>query len=260
MRQNSLAKAVVCTALLTAVLVSCKKNSEDQPKPDLPAQTKQIEVNLNTGYMPAAKVDSALAIWEVGTYTQTIRLSKDGEKLTGKLAEITREGTGTLTVQLFTQTKIGQIPLQWEKQLPYTLSRTAPVSFTAPTAINDKSWNPRAICESTMHMASFTAIIALRPQDAYFELKGVEPAISKRIEVVRSFFTNDTATLVASRGWIGKTNDLDAGGNLIDRHHFRSLPEQLENRQWQKMKVRASFYANLNPHQIIEAEFVHDPL
>lgn len=55
---------------LLIIVSSCKKDRVDAPV----LQDAQLQVSLNENYMPATKVDSALAIWEVAGKTQTITL------------------------------------------------------------------------------------------------------------------------------------------------------------------------------------------
>jgi hypothetical protein len=245
-----------CFIASAVVLWSCKKDTIPAPNP----AWAQLEVVLNETYMPAAKIDSAVAIWEVNGSAQTVKLQVAGNKLTASLAQLSKAGAGTLAVQLYTQTKAYNQSLQWEKRFAYTLNRTTPVQLAAPVSIKDPSWNPRLIARSDIYMAHFTAIIALRPEDAYFELKDVAPGIAQRIEVVRSFYQNDRNTLVASRGWVGDASKLDGKGNLTDRNHFSNLAEQIDGRAWNKYLVRASFFSQLEPHQIVQFDIFEDKL
>lgn len=246
---------ITCLILSLAVFTaSCKKDPIQQPGQPAAA----FEVMLNEGYMAAAKVDSAVALWDVNGLTQVIKLQVAGNKLTASLDSFKKSGAGMLAVQLYTQTKVDDIPLQWENRFAYTLKRSTPVNIAAPVSISDPSWNPRLIYVSTIYNAEFVAVIALRPEDPYFELKGVVPQIAKRIEVRRSYYQNDTSTLVASKNWIGQAGDLDNGGNRVDRVHFQNLAGEIGGRAWNKIKVSASFYAKLEPAEIYEAETVHN--
>jgi hypothetical protein len=242
--------------LLTVLFPSCKKESiGDSDQSDI-----QLEISLNQDYLPIAKVDSAILLWEANGMRETLKLQENGNKLKASLKDIQNDGPGILALQLFTQTKVDGKPLQWEKRFPYTLKRSIPVKLQAPVDFKDDSWSPRVICKSEINGAGFTAIIALRPEDSYFELKGVDLAISDRIEIVRSFYHNDTTNLVASRGWIGTAANLDNKGNLLDRDHFRNLEEQIDGRVWNKYKIRASFYNIIpnHPHENYEFEFEQD--
>lgn len=239
--------------------VSCKKETVTANDGSLHGTPDaQLRVALNGTYLPPAKIDSAVAIWEVAGTAQTVPLRPGGNLLTTALTNFVNSGSGTLTVQLFTQSMVSDKPLQWEQRFAYTLNRKAAVQLAAPVGLNDASWNPRAISHSQMANANATLIIALRPEDAYFELKDVAPDVAKRIEIVRSFYLNDTTALIASRGWIGQADNLNSNGGLVNRDHFAALPVQIAGRAWSKYKIRASFYAALNPDRIYETEFVND--
>lgn len=245
---------------VVVLFTACSKDPITEPKPELPGQedVKELTVSLNNNYLPAAKLDSAVAIWEVNGTIQKVKLELKNNKLSTSLANFKNNGTGKLAIQLFTQTKLDQIPLQWENRFNYTLKRAEALQLAAPADIKDPSWSPRLIYHSEIHEANFLALIAVRPADTYFELRGVEPRIAKRIEVVRSFFNSDTTNLVTSRGWIGKADNLDANGSLINREHFGALEEQIDGRPWNILKVRATFYASTTPEEVYEAETEHD--
>ena len=235
---------------ITLLFASCEKHPVIQPI----EKSGQLEVALNETYMPMAKIDSAIAFWQVDGKTQIIKLTPSGNKLTTSLDSFTQPGTGMLAVQLFTQTKLNDMPLQWEQRFTYSLNRGSDVRLAGPANIKDPLWNPRLIQISTIYQAEFTVITAIRPEDAYFELKGIAPAVANRIEIVRSFFENDTTRLVAKQEWIGAANNLDNAGNLVNREHFKNLAEQINGKMWGKSKIRASIYKQLNPNEIYEAE------
>lgn len=247
-------KTFTLLVLLVTAFAACRK---EPLKPEPVTTDAPLEIALNETYMPAAKIDSALAVWETAGTTQTVALQRSGNKLSTRLSNF-KSGNGTLTVQLFTQTTVAGKPLQWEKRFVHTLSSSSPLLLAAPTSFADAAWNPRMISRNDIAGASATVIIGLRPGDAYFELKNVTAALSKRIVLERSFYLNDTANLVAAKTWVGDAADLDAGGNLVDRHHFETLEAQLGAGQWNKYLIKAQFYAQLSPNYIYETEFILD--
>ena len=256
MKQMS-TKMIGLIASTIILFTACSKDPVIQPERPEQEEMKDLVIHLNN-YLPTAKLDSAIAIWEVAGTTQKVKLQVKNNKLFTSLASFDYKGTGKLAVQLFTQIHMDQIPLQWENGFTYTLNPTVALELAAPTDIKDPSWSPRLVYNSEIHDANFLALIAIRPEDTYFELRGVEPRIAKRIEIVRSFFNNDTTTLVASRGWIGQAKDLDEKGNVVNRDHFSALVEQIDGRPWNILKVRATFFAQLNPGEAYEAETEHN--
>jgi hypothetical protein len=262
--KQSFLKITCLVALAVLFLSSCSKNPVGEPKPvpEDPKSVKELRVALNDSYLPLAKVDSALAIWTVNGTTQSVKLEvADGVLKTG-LARFTQRGSGTLTVQLFTQLKVGDQPLQWEYRTVHTLDYSQTVLLAAPTRITDPRWNPRVIFHYNNFMGSkFTALVALRPNDAYFELKGVEPVYAKKIEIRRSFHDKASGQLVFSRGWVcEQASCLDQTWSVVDRQHFLILDEQLDGRSWDQFRVEAYFHLNSTPASTYGFALVQDKL
>jgi hypothetical protein len=247
---------------LALAFSSCKKDHDvyghGSPGGNPVPESQYLQVPLNA-YLPASKIDSALAIWEVNGVTQIVKMPLVENQFRLSLGTLRNNGFGVLTVQLFSQEKIDGKPLQWEHRVPYTLNKKQAVTFAAPENINDASWKPRVIFHYDNSMGSrFSAIIALRTDDPYFELKGVEPAYAKRIEIVRSFHQKETGVMAFSRGWVGQVTNLDNKGNLVDRLHFSNLREQLSEEEWNEYRIRASFFLNSNPSHSYEFGIVQD--
>ena len=252
---------------LTIAISSCEKdkgphggrpanggNSGGQPG----STAKYVQVSLNN-YLPAAKVDSAIVIWEAHGVTQTVKMTLANNQYRVPLSSLNNNGNGVLTIQIFSQLKEDGKPLQWEHRIAYLMDRTKDVSVAAPADFNDPSWHPRAVFQYDNSMGSrFSALVALRPEDSYFELKGVEPVYAKRIEIVRSFHQKETGTVAFSRGWVGSYTNLDNKGNLVDRLHFSNLREQIIDKDWNQYRIRASFHLNSNPAMTYQFTLVQD--
>lgn len=263
MKQLSIKTA--CFIALAAVLfASCSKEAVSAPGqgPEPPQATQELRVSLNEAYLPLAKVDSALMIWEAYGASQVVKLQAAGGVLKTSLAHFNNQGTGTLTIQLFTQVKMEGQPLQWEHRAAYTLDHRQPVQLAAPASIADPQWQPRVVFNYDNFMGSrFKAIVGLRPHDPYFELKGVEPYFAQKIEIKRSFHDKGSGQLVFSRGWVcEQASCLDAKGNLVNREHFRNLDEQLEGRQWDEFRVEAYFHLNSSPASVMGFALALDKL
>lgn len=267
MKQLSL--STYCFMALAAFLfASCSKDPVSKPgtKPapgEQQPSVKELRLALNDAYLPLAKVDSAVAIWAVNGTTKTVKLQVADGVLKTSLAQFTNPGSGTLTVQLFTQLTVDGQPLQWEYRTGYTLDYTTSVLLTAPTGISDPQWKPRVIFRYDNSMGSkFSAVIALRPNDPYFELKGVEPIYAKKIEIRRSFHDKATGQIVFSRGWVcEQAGCLDqTTWSVVDRSHFLNLAEQLDGRQWDQLRVEAYFHLNSTPASAIGFAMAQDKL
>lgn len=259
-----------CLMLLVMTLISsCSKDPVREPAPvprpvpPFPQVVKELRVTLNESFLPGAKVDSAVATWEVNGTRQSVKLQAENGVLKTSLARFTNGGTGALTVQLFTQVKLDGQPLQWEHRAPYTLDHSKPVTLAAPTSIADREWSPRVIFHYDNALGSrFSAIIGIRPNDPYFELKGVEPVYARRIEIKRSFHDKATGQLVFSRGWVCEQASClnQTTWSMVDRYHFLNLEEQLEGRQWDQFRIEAYFHLNSTPASAIGFALVQDKL
>lgn len=256
-------KTLAIPVLLIAALAACRKDPTavtptPTPVPDPVATGANLEISLNDTYLPASKIDSALAVWETAGTIETVALQWSGNKLVTRSSNFKKAGNGMLTVQLFTQTTVDGKPLQWERRFAHTLTFSTPLLLVAPTSFTDAAWQPRMVCRSQIDGAGATTIFGLRPDDAYFELKGVDPYIAKRIVVERSFHLNGLTDTVVVKTWVGDKANLDAGGNLLNRTYFASLLTQLGNRPWNKYVVKAQYYAQINPARVFESEFILD--
>ena len=256
------------TCLLLGIVIAFSSCKKDHDHHNLPGDggggsqpgpiARNLQLTLNN-YLSSTKIDSALAIWEVNGVNQTVKMALVNDRYQMPLASFNNNGSGILTIQLFSQLKVEGKPLQWERRQAYTLDRTKEVAWAGPVDVNDPLWYPRAIFHYDNSMGSrFSALVALRPEDAYLELKGVEPAYAKRIEVVRSFHSKETGDVVFSRGWVGQHTNLDSKGNLVDRQHFLNLREQLGERVWNQYRIRASFHLNSTPAMTYEFNLVQD--
>jgi hypothetical protein len=264
MKQLSI-KASCFLLLILAVVSSCSKDPVGKPQPGSGQQqsAKELRLALNESYLPLSKVDSAVAIWTTNGTTQSVRLQAGDGVLKTSLANFTYQGTGTLTVQLFTQLKVDGQPLQWEYSAYYQLYRNDAVLLTGPANITDPEWKPRVIFNYDNFMGSrFRAFIALRPDDPYFQLKGVEPVYAKKIEIKRSFHDKASGQLIFSRGWVcEQARCLDqTTWSMVDRSHFLNLDEQLAGRQWNQFRVEAYFHLNSTPASVIGFALVGDKI
>ncbi|MCW3106046.1 MAG: hypothetical protein JWQ09_552, partial [Segetibacter sp.] len=175
-------KIISALALSVTLFNSCKK--DHQGTGQLPiVKEERIAVKLNSTYVPAAKIDSAIAIWEINGQLQQERMQVSNDTLFTDVKKFTA-GNGRLTVQLYTKNELRQRRLQWEKRSDINLKHTESTTWNAPADLKDATWFPRIIMID--NPTSFTAIIALRPADPYFLLKNV-PA-GYKIELERGYY------------------------------------------------------------------------
>src|SRR6478735_1749778 len=111
--------AVVFSGIIISGLLlgACKKNKEELKTP---AGSGNLEIRLDTGYMPVNKIDSAIVEWKINGASKTIKLQLSGDTLRAPLQEFS-EGNGQLTIQLYTKVKVSNNDLQWEKRWQFQL-------------------------------------------------------------------------------------------------------------------------------------------
>lgn len=79
-------KMIVFAATVVVVFTACKKDDVMEPQRPGQEEVKNLEVTLNNSYLPAAKLDSAFAIWEVNGTTQKVKLQLSNNILSTSLA------------------------------------------------------------------------------------------------------------------------------------------------------------------------------
>ena len=134
---------------IAALLGGCKKD------PVMPAPgpgPRLLEVQLDQNYLPAAKTDSAIAIWETGGQVQQFRFVTVGDTLRLPLAKFA-EGQGTLTLQVYSQVKRQWKDLQFEKRWQVRLSHQEAITCAGPAGYEDEQWMPRVILTSSSIVA-----------------------------------------------------------------------------------------------------------
>lgn len=227
MKKLSIAVAVI---LLTA---SCKKTNVP------PVVVNQdLTIKLNTQYLPAAKIDSAMVTWDNGTRAVTKKMVLRNDSLVLPLQGFDK-GDGTMTIQLFTQAKLKNENLQWEKRFTAKLETNSSFSFAAPTGYTDADWNPRVILIDGF--TQLTAIVALRPEDSYFQVKNI-PAAFPKVELERNYTRiPGGAEIIAGGTW--KCNNC-AGANVENRNFFEYQKNLVAGKQWAMVEVGVGLFGN----------------
>jgi hypothetical protein len=195
-----------------------------------------MAVNLDNLYIPSNRIDSAIATWNMGIHHQEIRLVMNIEqnKLTANLEKF-MEGTGKLTITLFSQKRFGNhrsSEFVMEKDL--AIDHKNSVAFSAPASFNDMSWSPRAVLADGI---GHVAVVALRPDDPYFMVKGVPANLTKMV-VYRSYWnTAGGGRLIAGREWECSTGCSNSNGNIENKQFFSFLPAAIGNSAWNHIEI-----------------------
>jgi hypothetical protein len=211
-------------------------------KPPLPPveESQKIAVKLNSNYLAAEKIDSALLLWEINGKVQTERLELTHDTLYTDVKKLDK-GTGILTIQLFTNIEVRQRKLQWEKSSNITITNSQSVYFTAPLNFEDNNWFPRIIMVDAP--TNFTAIVALRPDDAYFLLKNIPTGF--KIELERNYVATPGGAIIVGGGlWKCNSVCTDSRGVIENRDYFRPLADRMKNRTYQMVEVGIGLFGD----------------
>jgi hypothetical protein len=229
-------------ALMGLVLLAgCKKEPiKPTPAPAPAEENPRVAIKLNSGYLPAGKVDSAVLVWEINGQLQQATMQLSNDTLFTETKNLTR-GAGRLTVQLFSQTTLRQQNLQWEKRTELTLREKESVNWPAPTGYDDAAWFPRVILIDAP--STFTAIVALRPADPYFFLKNIPAGF--KIELERHYTRIPGGAEIVGGGlWKCNTVCTDARGIIENRQYFSNLPAQMAGREWKMVEIGIGLFGN----------------
>jgi hypothetical protein len=231
---------LLTAALMSIVLlIACKKEITQPAPPPVPQEENpRLAIKLTTDYLPAAKIDSAILLWELNGQVQQAKMQLSNDTLFTETKNLTR-GSGRLTVQIFSNVVLRYRKLQWEKRTDLTLKDKESVNWKAPANYDDADWNPRVILVDAA--SQFTAIIALRPTDPYFLLKNVPPGF--KIELERNYTRiPGGAEIVAGGLWKCNTVCTDDRGMIENREFFRPLATQIIGREWKMVETGVGLF------------------
>jgi hypothetical protein len=207
-----------------ALLISSCKKENDFPE-NLPVNN-DLEIRLDTSYVPFSKIDSALVIWEVAGQVQQHKLKLSGDTLRFPVHQLI-VGKGRMTLQLYTQVKHRGEYLQFEKRWNAHVSKQNSIIAAGPAGFNDGDWLPRVILKEK-DWSGTVLIAAIRPNDPYFSIRNISPRWPL-LGLVRAYYKKLGGQPLAEKVWT-----VDATGRLEieDRTFFLSLGEQLANQAW----------------------------
>lgn len=248
----SVAKTGLLTFLMAVTLLACKKDTiEPEPIPD--HDKKYINVVLHP-YLQPSEVDSAIAKWRVGGVEKVVKLALRTDSLYADVQSFA-SGAGTLTVQIYSNKKLAQKSLQYGRAVNLNLQHTHNVRINGPENFQDQNWKPRIIFKlrESNHL-HITAIVAIRPEDPYFEFQKIDPAWRHRILLERVYYKlGPPHSVIAEGGWDCTNNCPGGSGDYINTTHFQFLAQQANNRSWDRVEFLLRFYSA--PNNAAETNF-----
>lgn len=227
---------VVCASLF---FLSCKKDSELQK----PVAAYDLSLQFNDSYMPLSRVDSAIASWEVNGTSKEIKLSVKEGRLSAPLKEFP-EGTGKLTLTVFSTIRFSGISRsEWEFEKEVEIRHAKEYEFIGPADFFDAAWKPRAILTSPL---GHKAVVALRPDDAYFRIVNVGDEVEK-LTVHRSYWDLiNKMEMVAEGNWACETGCRNSQRNVVNKDYFTFFPSLLGNKAWDAIRIEVSYRVPVN--------------
>ncbi|HZH65338.1 MAG TPA: hypothetical protein VEY10_10645 [Flavisolibacter sp.] len=243
-------------ALFTVLALSACKKGVDEPKSIPIEEKKYLNVVLHP-YLKPTEIDSAIAKWKVSGAEKSVRLSLRNDSLYADVQSFTR-GAGTMTVQLFSNKKLENKSLQFERTVNLDLRHNSDVRINGPESIQDVNWRPRIIFSLLQNNSLIaTTIVAVRPGDNYFEFQKIDPAWRHRIIVERVYYKRGSPNHVIADGAWDCTNNCPGGsGDYINTTHFQFLAQQAGNRSWDRAAFLVRLYSA--PNNAVESNFDHN--
>lgn len=225
-------KSLIIILCLGLLVMGCKKEGTGEGR-----DSQVLELRLDADYISAEKIDSAIAIWEAGGTTQRWRFAFFGDTLRIPI-EAFKEGSGTMTVQLYSQvTRAGQ-PLQFEKRWELNLSHQHALLHWGPGGYEDQEWMPRVILRNSS--SPIIIIVGLRPADPYFSLQNL-PAKWPLIELERGYYEVPGGVRYAAyKLW---KCDGVCGSAVEDRTYFASLGPQAGDKSWEWISIGVGLFS-----------------
>ena len=242
-------------AILLVLFAACKK-SVDEPKPNPVEEKKYLNVVLHP-YLQPAEVDSAIVKWKVGGVEKVLKLLLRTDSLYADVQSF-QKGIGTMTVQIYSKKKLANKSLQYERSVNIDLQHTHNVRINGPESFQDVNWKPRVIFSLRQNNSLIaTTIVAIRPEDNYFEFQKIDPAWRHRIIVERVYYKLGSPNRVIAEGAWDCTNNCPGGsGDYINTTHFQFLAQEANNQSWNRVEFLVRFYDA--PNNAVESNFDHN--
>jgi hypothetical protein len=196
-------------------------------------------VKLSQPYLGIAQIDSAFATWRTNGMEQRIKMTIRHDSLIAAM-DLFTEGNGELSLHLFSNKKYSnQYYGQWVSHKTISLQKTKSLSYNGPSSFYDAAWLPRVELKDAI---GHEAIIALRPDDAFFIVKDPGHVITE-LTVDRGYWKTINGIQLAGRGiWQCTTNCT----GVVDNDYFKFLPAAIGAKPWNHISITVLFEINNN--------------
>jgi hypothetical protein len=115
--------------------------------------------------------------------------------------------------------------------------------YKGPEGFTDPSWKPRVVLTSPL---GHKAVVALRPDDAYFRIINVGDEVEK-LTVHRAYWDlSNSMQVVAEGDWACQTGCRNNNRDVLNNSYFTFFPSQLDNKFWDAIRIEVSYRVPVN--------------
>jgi hypothetical protein len=232
------AKTIILVICASLFFFSCKKDDLQKLK-----ASYNLSLQFNDNYMPLSRVDSAIATWEVNGSKKDIKLTVKENKLAAPLTDFP-EGTGKLTITVYSTIRFsGLSRSDWALEKEVDIRHVKEYEYKGPDGFTDPSWKPRVVLTSPL---GHKAVVALRPDDAYFRIINVGDEVEK-LTVHRAYWDlSNRMQVVAEGDWACQTGCRNNNRDVLNNSYFTFFPSQLDNKFWDAIRIEVSYRVPVN--------------
>ncbi|MBL7741077.1 MAG: hypothetical protein JNK14_17780 [Chitinophagaceae bacterium] len=223
--------------IFSFVLLAAAGCRKDPPPPS--SVKALLSVKLDQPYLTITQVDSAFAIWKTNGQEQRIKLTISHDSLLTDMNAF-NEGNGELTLHIFSNKKYSnQYFGEWVSHKNISIQKTRALGYNGPSSFYDAAWLPRVDLQDAI---GHRAIMALRPDDAYFLVK--DPGHPLFELVVNREYWKTTGGIQFAGGdtWQCTTQCTD----IVNEEFFSSLPQRIGNKPWNHISINILFATDAN--------------
>jgi len=235
MKPSKFILLVICTSLF---FLSCKKDELQKP-----LASYNLSLLFNDDYMPLSRVDSAIATWEVNGTKKDIRLTVKEGMLAAPLTDFA-EGLGKLSIIVYSTVRFSGVSRsEWAFEKEVDIRHVKEYEYKGPDSFADPSWKPRVVLTSPL---GHKAVVALRPDDAYFRIINVGDDVEK-LTVHRAYWDlSDKMQAVAEGDWTCETGCRNSNRDVLNKDYFTFFPALLGNKFWDAIRIEVSYRVPVN--------------
>lgn len=221
---------------LLAVLASCRKDKEDTTVP--PADAVLL-LRFSGTYLQTGQVDSALLQWKEGAQIHQQKFIARNDSLF-LLQKDLPAGERDWEIQVFAQKRYAnQYQGIWTTRKTLNLQGKQTITVNTPASFTDAGWKPRVHLKDAIGHA---AIVALRPDDAYFLISPTTHTTLKYVLERTYWSTIGGPNSIASKTWECSNNCVSQPNESF----FTDFVQRIGNRPWNHISLAVVFETDPN--------------